>query len=131
MGSFWPELSAAYPDALVLLSTRDPESWWRSAHETIFSTSQGLKGTDWYAMVDEMFRSRFTDKLEDRDACIAAFEKHNARVRAEVPANRLLEWTATDGWAPICEALGLAAPDAPFPRINTREDFQFRSQQTQ
>ena len=25
-GSFWPELSAANPDALVLLSIRDPES---------------------------------------------------------------------------------------------------------
>ena len=35
-GSFWPELSAAYPDALVLLSVRDPESWYRSASNTIF-----------------------------------------------------------------------------------------------
>jgi len=27
--SFWPELSAANPEALVLLSLRDPESWYR------------------------------------------------------------------------------------------------------
>ena len=30
------ELSAANPDALVLLSVRDPESWYRSASNTIF-----------------------------------------------------------------------------------------------
>src|SRR6185312_12139311 len=28
--SFWPEISAAHPDALVLLSTRDAEAWYRS-----------------------------------------------------------------------------------------------------
>src|SRR5271155_3797274 len=37
-GSFWPELSAAYPDALILLSVRDPESWYRSATNTIFGS---------------------------------------------------------------------------------------------
>ena len=31
--SFWREISAANPDALVLLSTRDPEAWYRSAAE--------------------------------------------------------------------------------------------------
>src|ERR1700712_4865879 len=34
--SFWPELSAANPDALVVLSVRDPEAWYRSATNTIF-----------------------------------------------------------------------------------------------
>src|SRR5579862_9203465 len=34
--SFWPELVAANPGALVLLSVRDPESWYRSASNTIF-----------------------------------------------------------------------------------------------
>ena len=34
--SFWREISAANPDALVLLSTRDPDAWYRSASNTIF-----------------------------------------------------------------------------------------------
>src|SRR2546421_3573604 len=34
--AFWPELSAECPDALVLLSVRDPESWYRSCSNTIF-----------------------------------------------------------------------------------------------
>jgi len=31
------ELAERYPDAKVILTTRDPESWWRSASATILS----------------------------------------------------------------------------------------------
>jgi hypothetical protein len=124
--SFWPEIGAAFPDAMVLLSVRDPQSWWQSAHETIFPTSQAQKGTPWLEMVNAMFASRFTLALEDRAACIAAFEAHNERVRREVPADRLVEWRASDGWEPLCKALALPIPDEPFPRANTREEFLSR-----
>jgi hypothetical protein len=77
-------------------------------------------------MVNAMFASRFTLELEDRAACIAAFENHNERVRREVPADRLVEWRASDGWEPLCKALALPVPDEPFPRANTREDFLSR-----
>jgi hypothetical protein len=124
--AFWPELAAAFPDALVLLSVRDPASWWESAHATIFPASRGQVGTEWRAMVDALFAARFTDALEDREACIAAFEAHNRRVRETVPRARLLDWTPGDGWAPICAALGVPVPDEPFPRVNTRDDFLAR-----
>src|SRR5689334_8523874 len=35
-GAYWKEISAKYPDALILLSTRDSEKWWDSANSTIF-----------------------------------------------------------------------------------------------
>lgn len=124
--SFWPEISAAFPDAIVLLSVRDAESWWQSAHETIFPTSQAQKDTAWLEMVNAMFTSRFTDELEDREACIAAFEQHNVRVRKTVPPDRLVEWRASNGWEPLCKALALPVPDEPFPRANTREEFLSR-----
>lgn len=124
--AFWPELSAAFPDAVVLLSVRDPQSWWQSASETIFPSIAQQTGTAWHAMVEALFAARFTRAIDDRDAAIAAFERHNARVRATVPAHRLLEWRATDGWAPLCAALGVAVPDEPFPHTNTRADWQAR-----
>src|SRR6478752_10786636 len=40
--SFWRELAAANPDALVLLSVRDPEAWYRSASNTIFLAFDNL-----------------------------------------------------------------------------------------
>lgn len=123
VASFWPELSAAFPDALVLLSLRDPESWWRSASETIFPATTDREGSPWRAMVDDLFANRFTSALHDREACLAAFERHNARVRREVPRERLLEWRAEDGWDPLCSALRVPVPDEPFPRVNTKGQF--------
>ena len=40
--AFWRELSHANPDALVLLSVRDPEEWYRSASNTIFLTFDNM-----------------------------------------------------------------------------------------
>lgn len=125
--AFWPELSAAFPDALVLLSVREPQAWWQSASETIFPSIRQQTDSEWHAMVDELFAARFTTAIDDRDAAIAAFERHNARVRASVPAHRLLEWRAADGWAPLCAALGVPVPNEPFPHTNTRADWQARN----
>jgi hypothetical protein len=65
--------------------------------------------------------------LDDREACILAFERHNARVRQGVPSHRLLEWRAEDGWAPLCTALQVPAPDEPFPLVNSTREFLARS----
>lgn len=126
VAAFWPELSKAYPDAIVLLSVRDPESWWRSASQTIFPATLQRSETPWRAMVDDLFAARFTSKLDDRAACIEAFERHNARVRRNIPPPRLVEWHPGDGWAPLCAALGVAVPDDPFPHRNTTEEFLSR-----
>jgi hypothetical protein len=123
VGSFWPEVSSAFPDALILLSTRSAESWWKSASRTIFPASAKAAGTPWHAMWVELAKRRFTTRLDDRDAAVAAYERHNAHVRERAPGARLLEWTARDGWAPLCLALGVAVPDEPFPHANSTEEF--------
>ena len=124
----WRELMDVYPDAPVLLSHRSPESWWQSASHTIFQL--GDRTGPWREMVQRMLETRFTPKIDDREACIAAFEAHNARVRALVPASRLVEWRAQDGYAPLCRALGLPQPSEPFPHLNTTQDFRSRFGQT-
>ena len=128
--SFWPELVEAFPDAVVLLSTRDPHSWYESAINTIFpnviadaSEDQSEEWKEWHAMVRAVFANRFTMDLGDEAATLAAFEAHYTAVRATVPADRLLEWTVADGWAPLCAALDVPVPDDPFPRLNTRDDW--------
>jgi hypothetical protein len=55
---------------------------------------------------------------------IAAYERHNERVREQIPPERLVEWRPGDGWAPLCAALGVAVPDEPFPHVNTTAEFQ-------
>lgn len=135
-GSFYPELMAAYPDALVLLSTRaDAEVWWRSANATIIATCvklaavaetepDGVEG-QFSAMISELMSARFVAEWTEHDAAVAAYDAHNARVRATVPAARLLEWQPGDGWGPLCKALDLPIPDEPFPHVNSTEEFLF------
>ncbi len=125
-GSFWPELSAANPDALVLLSVRDPESWYRSASNTIFLAFDRVPPelAPWMQAVRKLLRDRFCDQFEDPTAMMDAFERHNDEVRAKVPSNQLLEWALGDGWEPICERLDLPIPVTPFPVTNSTSEFR-------
>jgi len=125
-GAFWRELSAANPDALVLLSVRDPDAWYRSASNTIFLTFDKMPAEiqPWMDKVRKLLHDRFSDRFDDPTAMMDAFVRHNEAVRAEVPADRLLEWAPGDGWAPICDRLGLPVPAEPFPVTNTTDEFR-------
>jgi len=92
---FWEQLTGAYPNARVLLSVRDPESWGRSIRETAWGTrNDGPPGR-----------------------LIEGMERHNEAVRRGVPRGRLLVWSAGEGWEPLCEFLGIPVPDVPFPHV--------------
>ena len=127
--AYWPEIMKHYPDALVLLSVRDPDSWWKSASETIFaglSSGNPMMTPDWLAMVQAMFRRYQTGNTPDRAAMTAALKENTARAMREVPKERLLVWQASEGWEPICKALGAPVPAEPFPRTNTTEEWHAR-----
>jgi hypothetical protein len=130
--SYWPEISAAYPEALVLLSVRaSPEAWWRSASATIFDGMRErlAAGGDAFAAMAAGIFARFPPGIADEADGIAAYEVHNQRVRDAIPPSRLLEWQPGDGWDPLCERLGVAVPEEPFPHENTTEMFRKQSRQ--
>ncbi|RMH69045.1 MAG: sulfotransferase family protein [Actinomyces sp.] len=128
--AFWRELSATYPDALVLLSVRaSADEWWRSADATIFASARrgappGSLPARQLEMATAVMERRLTPDWNDEAAAKRAYEAHNQAVRDTVPADRLLEWQPGDGWAPLCEALGVAVPDEPFPHTNTTAQFR-------
>lgn len=129
-GAFWRELSALFPDALVVLTVRDSaEAWWRSANATIFEKNrQPVSPTDPLAvssgMISEMMSLRFSPDCSDRETVIAAYERHNASVRKGVAPGRFLEWKPDDGWEPLCAALGLPVPETAFPHKNSAREFR-------
>ena len=122
--AFWKELSVAFPEALVLLSTRDSESWWKSASETIFAPRDAPPAPELVEMSNAVNAGRFDPDRSDKQATIAAYERRNELVRATVHPSRLVEWRLGDGWGPLCAALGMPVPDEPFPHTNTTEDFK-------
>jgi hypothetical protein len=124
----WRDIAAPNPEALVLLSTRSSaEEWWNSVSQTLFAVldrdSFPPHLLPMRALNEAMFE-KLAPHWRDRDASIAAYDAHNAAVRATVPRDRLIDWQPRDGWEPICSALGLPVPDLAFPHANTSDDFQ-------
>lgn len=122
----WPEIAAYYPGALILYSRRNPESWWESASSTIFRMpppKEGEEPSDWFKMITAVFGRHFTIEIYNKEACLAAFARHENTVLSKAPKDRLLVWEASEGWEPICKALDLPVPKEPFPKVNTKEQF--------
>ena len=138
----WRELMDAYPDAKVLLSVRDHESWARSMQDTIcqiyFGDSllhhlaQARYHVDpaWKGWVDLMIdtfwsgRGPFADTQGDSTRMIEKAERWNQEVEATVPAERLLVWEPRDGWEPLCEFLGVDVPAEELPKVNDTDAFR-------
>ena len=129
---FWERLAAAYPEAKILLTERDPESWWNS-HAEMFrlGTEFGEQLTDeqrrWaeesgfarmQTALGTIAAATFDGRVFDKEHCLQVYSKHNERVRQTVPAERLLVFRVEQGWEPLCRFLGVDVPDEPFPRVN-------------
>ncbi|HET8659722.1 MAG TPA: sulfotransferase [Micromonosporaceae bacterium] len=139
--AFWRELVTAFPTAKVILTVRDAQGWYDSVHRTIFPmfgygapdarvalARRVVPGLDVFTefhrrMVWDGF---FAGRFADRAYAVRVYEEHNAAVRREVPADRLLVVAPGAGWQPLCGFLGVAVPDEPYPHLNDPERFWAR-----
>jgi hypothetical protein len=128
---FFEPLAETFPDALVLLSRRDPERWYRSFHDTVYSTLRaGVRQPDaevrrWAEPRYEHIVVRpFGGRFEDREAAIKVYLEHMDRVQLTVPAERLLVYDVAEGWEPLCRRLREPVPGSAFPHANSTQEFQ-------
>jgi hypothetical protein len=124
---FWRELMVFYPEAKMIHTVRDPESWFQSTQATIFAPGTMLMGEEGpLAPFFKIVTGDYERRTGDRDFMIDYFRRHTQTVLATVPKDRLLVFNASDGWGPLCAFLDVPVPDAPFPRENSTEEFQAR-----
>jgi hypothetical protein len=127
--TYWRELAEYYPDAKILLTVRDPERWFESTQNTIFSRDHRdsfyTRGADpnRQGMVRVLYEQTFQNRQNDHDFAIAVFNAHNEEVRRSVPKERLLVYDIKEGWEPLCKFLGVPVPNRQFPRTNTSEEW--------
>ncbi len=125
--AFWRELAAAHPGAIVVLSTRrDAAEWWESCDATVFPILRRdsyPEFADWFAMAQALVVREMGANWDNAATAQAFYQRYNAAVRAEAPPERFVDWQASDGWEPLCAALGVPVPDEPFPHVNSRAEF--------
>jgi len=131
----YKELAKRYPNAKVIHTVRDPESWWRSASATVLNARRNfaeLRDTPMARMFEKAagYRARHggaADILQlDHETAIAEFNRHNEEVAKVIEPERLLVYEVKQGWAPLCKFLGVPIPSTSFPLTNTTEEFQAR-----
>jgi hypothetical protein len=140
---FYRELLEVYPDAKVLLSVRDGDAWARSMRDTIWgvlygdglirhlSSARGLVDPKWGGyteLVKEMWQRSGLMSGGDTTTGLrsSAMQRYHEEVQRTVPSDRLLVWSVSDGWAPLCEFLELPIPEMPFPHLNDSQQFADR-----
>ncbi|KAF2756881.1 hypothetical protein EJ05DRAFT_539010 [Pseudovirgaria hyperparasitica] len=133
------ELVAAYPDAKVILNTRDVAAWHASFAGTIVpamvSTARPL------ARLLCMFGTErfWLDRGRQAAVCFWrcegprgieanmdwVYKEHAAMVRGLMVGEpgRFLEWQIGDGWEPLCAFLGKEVPEEEFPSGNTSPEL--------
>lgn len=126
--AFYRELLATFPGAKVILTTRDPESWYESVSKTIFERPSAQPEEPEDSISTRMVRAvvwqrSLKGRFDDKAATLDIFERHNREVVEAVPAGQLLTFEASDGWEPLCNFLDVPVPPAPYPRLNDAKMF--------
>ncbi|MCY7410184.1 MAG: hypothetical protein LH473_07915 [Chitinophagales bacterium] len=138
---YYKQVIAKYPDAKIIQTTRDPESWYKSFSETILWATQPDVKRILRMMIRLPFSSTLRKKMrvlkfnggmirkmlgenfKDKEAAIEMFNLHNQDVLAKVPKDRMLIYDVKQGWEPLCTFLNVPVPNTPFPKTNSTQEF--------
>lgn len=127
---FAEELIEMYPDAQVILTTRDPDRWFQSFRDTLL-VMLGGRHTRVARWLDPHGFGKFVPfarlNLEillgpleslDQTEAKARYLAYYANIRRLVPSDRLLEYEMGEGWEKLCNFLGKDVPTGAFPHKN-------------
>ena len=141
--AFYEEMMEAFPDAKVILTLREPERWYESMYNTIYGIRRLSSGPARHVLPplklfapgvagivrlseDLVWQDTFQNRFDERHHAIETFDRHNQQVIRRVPPDRLLVYDVKEGWEPLCDFLGVEAPDKPFPNLNDTRQMRRR-----
>jgi Sulfotransferase domain len=138
---YYRKLAAAFPQAKVILSIRDGESWYRSMSATIGSpelqerTAQNPDVVRFFAKAAAAAERETGLKLLDQSETdsrkiIARFNAFNEQVKRDIRPERLLIFNVSEGWAPLCNFLRVGVPTTPFPNTNSAAELRANRSRT-
>ncbi|XP_076801702.1 uncharacterized protein LOC143446098 [Clavelina lepadiformis] len=138
----WEEIHHAFPDAKIVLTTKEVERWYRSrckqgtelARNKLYQLVQILSPTGWryfkfyqgfVRMVYGLSMKNPFDFSQFKNATLnkANFRHHQAYCLQNAPKDKLLVYDVKQGWEPLCTLLGKSIPDKPFPHVNAKAEI--------
>ena len=125
---FYRELAQHFPDAKVVLTTRDPRAWFESISNTTLRVirqgmASGRISADGNLGTELVVKAAFDGNIDDADHAVEMFNRHVREVQANIEPERLLCFEVAQGWEPLCAFLNRPVPDEPFPRVNSQDEF--------
>ena len=125
---FYKELIQEFPGAKVLLNIRDSHSWYRSFKLLLelINEVKEFYGTHstidrWIILVDEIIQRVFCGNFE-KSHCIGIYETHISEVIHTVDEDKLLIYSPSFGWEPLCKSLDVPVPNLHFPHTNSGQN---------
>nr|XP_002132185.1 uncharacterized protein LOC100187240 [Ciona intestinalis] len=134
---YWEEIHQAFPDAKIILTLRDEESWYKSfakQMETLdrnivlkimfIFTPIGYRMFNFFKNLNRVAYSTYTSRprmnmnVSNEMLLKQLYRKHNAHVLMNAPKEKLLVYNVKQGWKPLCKFLGKPVPKSPFPHKN-------------
>jgi hypothetical protein len=136
--SRWEELIDAFPDVPVLLNVREFDGFYKSCQNTILAVKQAAQAGElapdtsrpqpspelWGVIEKLIWQGDFQGRFDDKEWVRQMYHDRIDTIKRTVPAERLTVWELGDGWAPLCEMLGVEEPDKPFPHLHDTNEFR-------
>lgn len=125
-----PELLELYPEAKVVVTTRDPASWEHSMSRIASAATlrflrivmMPLPTMRYFADYINHVRVQYLSLYGEQEPLSQdVYHKHMAWLKDTVPTDQLVFFDVKDGWEPLCKALGKDVPNVPFPQLNDGE----------
>lgn len=116
---FAEEFVRAYPDAKVILSTRDEDAWYKSMMATLihaYDHAPAGSTTSMRLLAEKYHKHMWKTDFPNHGR--KAYRRHNEVVREIVKQHgaKFLEYNVGEGWQPLCQFLGFEVPEKSFPR---------------
>jgi hypothetical protein len=137
--SRWEQLIDVFPEAPVLLNVREFDGWYRSCENTLLAVKQAAMADElpedanregpspelWEIIEKMIWQGDFQGMFADREWTRRMYDDRIETIKRTVAPERLIVWElGRDGWEPIAKALGVEAPDKPFPRLHDTNEFR-------
>ena len=136
---YYREIAEAFPEAKIILTVRDAESWYQSTYDTLYQLvlmseknppiADSLQARIYRITSTMVWDGVFHGRFSDKDYAIEIFNNHNQEIIQNVGLDNLLVYDVKQGWEPLCSFLGVDVPPGDFPHVNDTESMRAKLRQ--